>query len=121
LKCQSDFNGFVIAGLFSQTYNKSKEGFIMDTWKTGRIITEKRKALGLTQQEIADQLHISFQAVSKWENGAAYPDVALLPQLAAVLQTSVDALLGYSCPAGTSYEERYREEGYYWGLAPNHI
>lgn len=37
------------------------------------------------------------------------------------MQTSADALLGYSSPAGTSYEERYREEGYYWGLEPNHL
>ncbi len=114
-------NDLIIADLLFRAYNKGKEVIVMDAKKTGRVITEKRKALGLTQQEIADQLHISFQAVSKWETGAAYPDVALLTPLAAILKTSVDTLLGYVSPAGTSYEARYRQEGYYWGLEPNHL
>lgn len=87
--------------------------------KTGSFISAKRRALGLTQQNIADKLNVSFQAVSKWENGAAYPDVELLPRLAALLGTTVDALLGYTPRALTVYEERYRSEDYYWGLKPN--
>lgn len=93
----------------------------MDKKIFGTTIMKKRKSLGLTQQELAGRLNISFQAVSKWENGMAYPDIEMLPELAAVLKTSADALLGYSSPAGTSYEERYREKGYYWGLEPNHL
>ena len=38
---------------------------------------KKRKQLGYTQQKIADCLNVSFQAVSKWENGTAYPDISL--------------------------------------------
>ncbi|MBQ3918509.1 MAG: helix-turn-helix transcriptional regulator, partial [Oscillospiraceae bacterium] len=38
----------------------------------GSIIASKRKALGLTQQNIAESLNISYQAVSKWENGSSY-------------------------------------------------
>lgn len=38
----------------------------------GRIITDRRKALGLTQQALAEKLSISFQAVSKWENGVSH-------------------------------------------------
>ena len=43
----------------------------MDSGKIGSIIAAKRKALGLTQQALAERLHISFQAVSKWENGVS--------------------------------------------------
>lgn len=89
--------------------------------KIGGILAAKRKALGLTQQNLADRLHISFQAVSKWENSTAYPDIELLPRLAAILGTTVDALLGYSSLSVTAYEERYNSDGYYWGLKPNSL
>ena len=87
----------------------------------GRIITERRKALGLTQRALAEELNISFQAISKWENNTSYPDVTLLPQLAAVLNISIDSLLGYSSQSLTDYDKRYNSEGYYWGLTPNNL
>ncbi len=87
--------------------------------RTGSVILAKRRALGLTQQDIAEMLNVSFQAVSKWENGVSYPDVELLPKLAALLGTTVDGLLGYPAGALTVYEERYKNSGHYWGLAPN--
>lgn len=59
----------------------------------GAQIAVRRKALGMTQQMLAEKLNISFQAVSKWENGTSYPDVTLLPVLAATLNISIDALL----------------------------
>ncbi len=43
----------------------------MDTLKIGRYIQARRKAAGLTQKELAERLNISFQAVSKWENGVS--------------------------------------------------
>lgn len=64
---------------------------------------KKRKQLGYTQQKIADCLNVSFQAVSKWENGTAYPDISLLPQLAHILGTTTDTLLGYSAAPVTDY------------------
>ncbi len=44
----------------------------------GRFIAKKRKELGLTQQKLAGKLNVSFQAVSKWENGTSIPDTLFL-------------------------------------------
>ena len=87
----------------------------------GLNIARKRKELGYTQQRLAEKLNISFQAVSKWEKGAAAPDISLLPQIAHILNTSVDALVGYSYEPKTVYEEKYRSEEYYWGMAPSRL
>lgn len=92
----------------------------MDNLKTGKVICKRRKELGLTQNQLAKSLNISFQAVSKWENNTAYPDIGMLPKLAAVLNTTVDALLGYESVV-TDYDKRYDTEEYYWGLRPNDI
>lgn len=51
----------------------------MDAKKTGALIASQRKALGLTQKELAGRLLVSDKAVSKWETGAGYPEVTLLP------------------------------------------
>lgn len=92
----------------------------MDNLKTGKVISRRRKELGLTQTQLAKSLNISFQAVSKWENNTAYPDIEMLPKLAAILNTTVDALLGYESVA-TDYDKRYKTEEYYWGLMPNRL
>lgn len=92
----------------------------MDHMKTGEVISKRRRELGLTQNQLAKSLNISFQAVSKWENNITYPDIEMLPKLAAALHTTVDALLGYRSVV-TDYDERYEKEGYYWGLLPNRI
>ena len=65
----------------------------MDAKKTGALIAERRKALGLTQKELAGRLMVSDKAVSKWETGAGYPEVTLLPLLAETLGITVDELL----------------------------
>ncbi len=62
----------------------------------GKNIHTLRKQNGLTQEELAGKIGVTYQAVSKWENGTTAPDIALLPELAAVLGTSIDALLGYA-------------------------
>ncbi len=92
----------------------------MEHLKTGEVISKRRKELGLTQNQLAQSLNISFQAVSKWENNSAYPDIEMLPKLAAALHTTVDALLGYRSVV-TDYDRRYETEEYYWGLLPNRI
>ena len=49
-------------------------------------------ALGMTQQQLAEQLHITNKAISRWETGNAYPDISLLDDLAAVLSVSIEEL-----------------------------
>ena len=65
----------------------------MDTLKIGHYIQQLRKAAGMTQKELAEKLNISFQAVSKWENGDALPDTGLLLDLCDILNTTADKLL----------------------------
>ncbi len=62
----------------------------------GRIIAEKRKSVGMTQETLASRLQITPQAVSKWENGVGLPDLTLIPQIASVLEISVSELFGES-------------------------
>lgn len=57
-------------------------------------IAELRKEKGIGQQDLANVLGVSFQAVSKWENGVTMPDITLLPEIAGYFQVSVDELLG---------------------------
>ena len=60
----------------------------------GAIIMRLRKEHGMTQEQLANALGITFQAVSKWENGVSSPDLSTLPLLADLFGVSVDALLG---------------------------
>lgn len=66
----------------------------MDAKYVGARIAERRKARGLTQKELAERLHITGGAVSKWERGINFPDLSLMESLAAALDTSVIQLLG---------------------------
>ena len=87
----------------------------------GSVIMSKRKALGYTQQALADKLNVSFQAVSKWENGTNYPEMEMLPVIANVLDTSIDSLLGYKSFVVSDYDKRYDTVDYYWGITPNNL
>ena len=60
----------------------------------GKRIVANRKRLGITQDRLAEQLGVTAQAVSKWENDQSCPDIAMLPKLAEIFGISVDALLG---------------------------
>ncbi len=60
------------------------------------IIREKRKEIGLTQEQIADCLGVSTPAVNKWESGATYPDITLLPALARLLKIDLNTLLCFN-------------------------
>ena len=59
----------------------------------GQNIAELRKKKGLTQEELAEKMSVTAQAVSKWERDASYPDVTALSELAKVLGVSVAAIL----------------------------
>ena len=59
----------------------------------GGFIAILRKEAGRTQKQVADRLHLTDRAVSKWERGLSYPDVTLMEPLAAVLGVGVDELL----------------------------
>ena len=65
----------------------------MNIEKVGEQIAILRKSKGLTQIELGERLGVSFQAVSKWERGETLPDVTLLPDLAKILETTVDFIL----------------------------
>lgn len=66
---------------------------MLDINKVGEQIALFRKERGLTQEALAQQLHISPQAVSKWENGHTLPETALLPALSKILECTIDSLL----------------------------
>ncbi len=69
----------------------------------GEIIRTNRVKLGYTQESLANELHVSSQAISKWEKGLNMPDINLLIPLSKVLKIGVDQLLG-----GDRYDELNR-------------
>lgn len=64
-----------------------------DMTEVGKNIARLRKRENLTQEELANKLGVSPQAVSKWENEQSCPDITLLPKLAEIFNVTVDALL----------------------------
>ncbi len=62
----------------------------------GNKIKELRKQRGITQEQLAESIGISFQAVSKWETGIALPDITLAPALACYFGISMDELFDFS-------------------------
>ncbi len=66
----------------------------MDAIYTGKEIAQRRKALDMTQKELAELVHVTDKSVSKWERGLNFPDLGLLEPLAAALETTPAQLLG---------------------------
>lgn len=60
----------------------------------GKRISDLRKSKGMTQEQLAQQVGVTAQAVSKWENDLSCPDISILPRLAEVLGVTTDELLG---------------------------
>ena len=77
----------------------------------GQRFQRLRKAKGFTEEQIADKVNISYQAVSKWENDISSPDISILGELANILEVTVDELLGRVDPNKvTLVEEPQRKE-----------
>lgn len=81
----------------------------MDQGKIGAFISERRRAQGLTQRQVADRLSISDKTVSKWECGKGLPDVDLLLPLCEVLGITVNDLLTGESVEAAEYRERAEE------------
>lgn len=72
----------------------------------GKNIKRLRQNRGITQEQLAGELHLSGQAVSKWENETTLPDISLLPLLAEYFGVTIDELMDYRLNALT-YKERF--------------
>lgn len=60
----------------------------------GENLRRLRKEQDLTQEQLADKLGVTYQSVSRWENGSTYPDLELIPAIAEIFSVTIDALLG---------------------------
>ena len=88
---------FLCAGRF--------DGYDMNKERLGSFIGACRREEGLTQRELAERLHVTDKAVSKWERGLSYPDVTLLEPLASALGLGVEELMACRRQAAESGEE----------------
>lgn len=78
----------------------------MEKKTTGEIIAEHRKAKGLTQRALADQLNITDKAVSKWERNIARPDISIIPKLSEILNIPVELLIDIPLSANSTSAEQ---------------
>ena len=65
----------------------------MDQEKVGKFIKKLRKDNNLTQQDLAEKLSVTYQAVSKWENGKSIPDISTLKLISDIFNVNIDELL----------------------------
>ena len=86
-----------------------KEGNILDQEKTGNYIAEKRKQLGMTQKQLAEQVGLTDKAVSKWERGKSVPDSAMIADLCRILHISVNEFLSGEDIQKESYPDKAEE------------
>ena len=75
----------------------------------GETIRRLRREQGVTQEKLAEYLGITYQAVSKWENGAGLPDISLILPLANFFGVSPDVLFGWTAESEREDVKRYRE------------
>ena len=78
----------------------------------GQRIKNKRKRLGLTQEDLAQKIGVSFQAVSKWENDSSLPDVGIFNLVSKSLDMSIDEIINGSSESDDAYPVREKSK---WG------
>ncbi len=78
----------------------------------GKRIVFHRKRLGLTQDQLAEKLGVTAQAVSKWENDQSCPDIYMLPKLAELFGITTDELLGMSSSEPAEIHEKEEKSGW---------
>lgn len=91
----------------------------MDAKTFGSFLAQTRRAQGLTQSELAEQLHVTDKAVSRWERGLGFPDINTLEPLADALGLTLAQLMHADRGDGTSPEQTL--EDFFAMLSPNHI
>ena len=91
--------------LFRHVLIKQEKREFMDNEKFGQFVRSMRKEKQMTQQQLAERLHLTDKAVSKWERGLSLPDISMLEQLARELDVSVVELL-----CGERKEENIRKD-----------
>ena len=77
-------------------------------------VAQLRKRKGISQQELAEHLGVTFQSVSKWETKSTFPDITLLPEIADFFEVSVDELLGIVPIRGAAYIPRDTDNRETW-------
>ena len=82
------------------------------TMNIGNKIKELRKQRGITQEQLATSIGISFQAVSKWENNIALPDITLAPMLASYFGVTMDELFDFNLKQIEAEVEAIADEAY---------
>ena len=76
----------------------------------GETIKKLRKERDITQEEFAEILGVSCQSVSRWENNSCYPDIELIPTIAAFFDISTDKLMGIDDVAEKKAVDKYLQD-----------
>ncbi|MBP3918954.1 MAG: helix-turn-helix transcriptional regulator [Clostridia bacterium] len=88
----------------------------------GQIIRKLRKERNLTQEELAEQLNITYQAISRWENETGMPDISQIVPLANVFEVTTDVLFGISgCDTSKEVDEFLAAHSHNWNNKPENI
>lgn len=100
-----------------QLYNElSKRGYAYEYWQSN---FRKKKSARVYLTDVSGKTKYFILGNFKMRGRNICPDIELLPQPAAVLNISIDSLLGYPSQSVTDYDNHYNTEWYYWGLVPN--
>ena len=84
----------------------------MDQEKIGKFIKEIRRKNKLTQKDLADKLGVTFQAVSKWENGKNVPDISLLREMSKLFEVNLDDIIDGEIRE--KKEDKFNKKNYFY-------